>query len=200
MMDSTAWDERYAASDLVWSAGPNAFLPPLVESMAPGSALDIACGEGRNAIWLARQGWDVTGVDFSAAGIAKAEQLSQDTDVNWVVADVVSYEPNSTFDLVIVFYLHLVPGEFAEVFTHAVDALVPGGTLFGVGHALRNLEDGYGGPSAPEILWSDDLFAPMTRNLDVIELGERTRFVPDADATAIDFVIRANKSLSVDTT
>jgi SAM-dependent methyltransferase len=138
-------------------------------------------------------------VDFSAAGIAKAEQLSQDTDVNWVVADVVSYEPNSTFDLVIVFYLHLVPGEFAEVFTHAVDALVPGGTLFGVGHALRNLEDGYGGPSAPEILWSRELISPLTAGLELVELGERTRFVTDADATAIDFVVHATKPLSSDT-
>lgn len=198
-MDSTSWDERYATSDLVWSAGPNVFLPPLVESMPPGSALDIACGEGRNAIWLARHGWTVTGVDFSAAGIAKAEQLSQDTDVNWVVADVVSYEPNSTFDLVIVFYLHLVPGEFGEVFTHAVDALVPGGTLFGVGHALRNLEDGYGGPSAPEILWSRELISPLTAGLELVELGERTRFVTDADATAIDFVVHATKPLSSDT-
>ena len=62
-MDSTTWDERYAASEMVWSATPNQFLPPEVTDLAPGTALDLACGEGRNAIWLAEQGWTVTGVD-----------------------------------------------------------------------------------------------------------------------------------------
>jgi SAM-dependent methyltransferase len=192
-MDSSGWDERYAATDLVWSAGPNVFLPPLVETLVPGSALDIACGEGRNAIWLARQGWDVTGVDFSPVGIAKADQLSDDTRVSWVVADVVSYRPPRSFDLVIIFYLHLVGADFASVIANAIDAVAPGGTLFGVGHALRNLTDGYGGPPVPDILWSAEAIAPMLSGLNVIELGERTRFIPDAEATAIDLVLHATK-------
>lgn len=192
-MDSTGWDERYAASDLVWSAGPNVFLPPVVESLVPGAALDIACGEGRNAIWLAQQAWDVTGVDFSSVGIAKAAQIAGDTDVDWVVADVVSFQPAQAFDLVIIFYLHLDEPDFASVLTHAVDVVKPGGTLFGVGHAVRNLTDGYGGPPIPEILWSEEAIAPMLTGLDVIELGERTRFVPDVEATAIDLVLHAIK-------
>lgn len=192
-MDSTGWDERYAASDLVWSAGPNMFLPPLVESLVPGSALDIACGEGRNAIWLARQGWDVTGVDFSPVGIGKAQRLADDSDVDWVVADVVSYAPPRTFDLVIIFYLHVADDAFASVLAHAIDAVAPGGTLFGVGHALRNLTAGSGGPQVPEILWSEELIAPMLENVEVLELGERTRSVPDPDVWAIDLMFHAIK-------
>jgi len=190
-MDSTEWDERYAASELVWSAGPNQFLPPLVESMPPGTALDIACGEGRNAIWLAQRGWDVTAVDFSPVGIAKAEELARDTDVEWIVADVADYQPGHLFDLVIVFYLHLSADAMGIAFANAISALAPAGTLFGVGHAVRNIADGYGGPPIPEILWSEAAMAPLLKGLDVIELGERTRYVPDANGTAIDLVVHA---------
>ena len=62
-MDPGAWNERYSAAGLVWSAEPNRFLPPEVAGLTPGRALDVACGEGRNAIWLARQGWDVVAYD-----------------------------------------------------------------------------------------------------------------------------------------
>jgi SAM-dependent methyltransferase len=192
-MDSTGWDQRYTDSELVWSAGPNQFLPPLVESMRPGDALDIACGEGRNAIWLAQQGWSVTGVDYSPVGIAKAQKLAGDTKVTWVVADVVSYEPGQTFDLVIILYLHLPPEDLESVMHMACRAVAPGGTLFAVGHALRNLTDGHGGPQLPEILWSEGIVAPMVSSLDVVELGERTRFLPDLTAPAIDLVVHAVK-------
>ncbi len=74
-MDRNAWDERYAGDELVWSAQPNRFLVAEVETLPPGRALDLACGEGRNAVWLAERGWDVTGVDFSNAGIDKARRL-----------------------------------------------------------------------------------------------------------------------------
>lgn len=66
------WDERYGTAELIWKADPNRFLVEELEGLAPGRALDIACGEGRNAIWLASMGWEVTGVDFSAVGLAKA--------------------------------------------------------------------------------------------------------------------------------
>jgi SAM-dependent methyltransferase len=192
-MDTSMWDERYAASDLVWSAEPNLFLPPLVEGVEPGTALDIACGEGRNAIWLARRGWEVTAVDFSAVGIDKARRLGQDVDVDWVVADATEYDPARHFDLVLVFYLHLPGAQMAEVFDRAVAATRPGGTFFGVGHALRNLTDGYGGPPEPDLLWSVDCIAPLVEGLEVLELGERDRFVASADATAIDLAVHAVK-------
>jgi SAM-dependent methyltransferase len=192
-MDTSMWDERYAASDLVWSAEPNLFLPPLVEGVEPGTALDIACGEGRNAIWLARRGWEVTAVDFSAVGIDKARRLGQDVDVDWVVADATEYDPARHFDLVLVFYLHLPGAQMAEVFDRAVAATRPGGTFFGVGHALRNLTDGYGGPPEPDLLWSVDCIAPLVAGLEVLELGERDRFVASADATAIDLAVHAVK-------
>ncbi|MDJ0792186.1 MAG: class I SAM-dependent methyltransferase [Acidimicrobiia bacterium] len=192
-MDASMWDQRYESSDLVWSAEPNQFLPGLVADLETGSALDLACGEGRNAVWLARQGWDVTGVDFSPVAIEKAWQLGTDEEVEWVVADVTDYEPDRQFDLAILFYLHVLPEDLAAVFERAIEALAPEGTLVAVGHAVRNLEEGYGGPQYPEILWSEDVIRPMLDGVDNIEMEERLRQVPDADATAIDLVIRAVK-------
>jgi len=192
-MDASMWDQRYEAAELVWSAEPNLFLPPLIAALEPGAALDVACGEGRNAIWLARQGWEVTAVDFSPVGIEKAWQLSDGDDVEWVVADATIYEPSKQFDLVVVFYLHVLPEDLATVMATASDALMPGGTLFAVGHALRNLTDGHGGPQYPEILWDEGTLAPMVEDLDIMELGERLRPIADTDTTAIDLVLHAVK-------
>ena len=192
-MDASMWDQRYEAAELVWSAEPNLFLPPLIAALEPGAALDVACGEGRNAIWLARQGWEVTAVDFSPVGIEKAWQLSDGDDVEWVVADATIYEPSKQFDLVVVFYLHVLPEDLAAVMATASDALMPGGTLFAVGHALRNLTDGHGGPQYPEILWDEGTLAPMVEDLDIMELGERLRPIADTDTTAIDLVLHAVK-------
>ncbi len=188
-MDSSTWDDRYRGSELMWSAEPNLFLPPLVEGMPTGTALDLACGEGRNAIWLARHGWSVTAVDYSSVGIEKAKKLAGDTEVEWVVADVTTYEPGKTYDLVVIFYLHLPPDQIAGALTRAVGAVAPGGTFFAVGHALSNLENGYGGPPYPEILWTPKMISPLLGDLDVIELGERERYVESAEATAIDLVV-----------
>jgi SAM-dependent methyltransferase len=194
-MDASMWDQRYEGAELAWSAEPNLFLPPLVEGLEPGRALDIACGEGRNAIWLARQGWEVTAVDFSPVGIEKAWQLSDGVEVEWVVADVTLYEPTTTFDLVVVFYLHVLPEDLAAVLQMATEALTPGGTLFAVGHAVRNMTDGHGGPQYPEILWDEATIAPMVGQLDVIELGERLRPIADADVAAVDTVLHATKRI-----
>jgi 2-polyprenyl-3-methyl-5-hydroxy-6-metoxy-1,4-benzoquinol methylase len=108
-MDPTEWNRRYAGSDLVWSAEPNRFLPPEVAGLTAARAIDLACGEGRNAIWLARHGWHVVAVDFAEAAVQKAQRLASDAGVvvHLVLADVTTYEPPGTFDLVIVFYLQL---------------------------------------------------------------------------------------------
>ena len=76
-MDATGWDERYAASDLVWSAGPNRTVADEVGGLTAGTALDLGAGEGRNALWLAEQGWAVTAVDFSAVGLDKARAIAR---------------------------------------------------------------------------------------------------------------------------
>lgn len=191
-MDSHGWDTRYEEKELVWSAEPNVFLPPIVNGLTPGTALDLACGEGRNSIWLARRGWRVTGVDFSAVGIEKAQRIAGDTRVDWVVADVTTYESVHKFDLVIIVYVHLETAATRSLFDRAADALAPGGTLIAVGHALRNLTEGVGGPPYPEILWTEDRIAPLAESLDVVELREVLRPVEDSDIDAIDLLLHAH--------
>jgi SAM-dependent methyltransferase len=192
-MDSHGWDTRYEENELVWSAEPNMFLPPIVEGLNVGSALDLACGEGRNAIWLARRGWEVTGVDFSAVGIAKASKVAGDTRVDWVVADVTTFAPDHEFDLVMIVYVHLAPTDMERLFSRAIAAVAPGGTLIGVGHALRNLTDGVGGPPYPQILWTEDLIAPRVGGLDIVTLKESLRSVDGSETPAIDIVLQATK-------
>ena len=76
-MDAAGWDARYAGSDLVWGNGPNRFVERELADLPPGRALDIACGEGRNAIWLAHRGWRATGVDFSSVAVERARRLAK---------------------------------------------------------------------------------------------------------------------------
>jgi SAM-dependent methyltransferase len=87
-MDSIEWDRRYGGRELLWTGEPNRFLVAETAALRPGSALDLACGEGRNAVWLAEQGWRVTGVDFSEVALEKARGLAdaRGVDAGWVAA------------------------------------------------------------------------------------------------------------------
>ena len=194
-MDAAMWDERYGGAELVWSAEPNRFLPPEVADLAPGRALDVACGEGRNAIWLAEQGWTATGVDFSAVAVDKAAQLAaaRGVDATWVAADLMVWDwPSEAFDLVVVFYLQLRRPELAAVLGHAARSLAPGGTLVLVSHDRLNLTDGIGGPQAPEVLQTpqevvDALEAAGVADL-AVERAERVRRPVSTDGGTVDAI------------
>ena len=95
MITPDDWDRRYAEPHLVWSAEPNRFLVEELAGLPPGPALDLACGEGRNAIWLARRGWEVAGVDFSGVAIDKAGRMAAEAGVEarFVRADLAGYVP-----------------------------------------------------------------------------------------------------------
>lgn len=158
-MQASDWDARYAASDLVWSPGPNVFVERECTGLAPGRALDLGSGEGRNALWLASRGWTVTAVDFSAVAsqraAARAGALDSAGSVVAVTADVLSYQPDSgSFDLVVLAYLQLPVGERRAVLRTAVGALAPGGILLVVAHHSDNIAHGVGGPDNPDVLYS----------------------------------------------
>lgn len=197
-MDRVAWDERYASRDLVWGAEPNRFLAEEVTALGPGRALDLACGEGRNALWLAERGWRVTGVDFSGVAIERARSLAGErrVEVDWVEADVVGWQPPAeAFDLVILFYLHLPATPLRQVIDHAKQALAPGGTLIVVGHDSTNITAGYGGPQDPDVLYGPEEVAADLAGL-VIERAERVNrqvTTEDGEHTAIDVLVRARR-------
>lgn len=195
-MDAEDWDRRYADRPWLWTAEPNLFLVSEVGEMAPGRALDLACGEGRNAVWLAERGWEVTAVDFSEVATGRARELAsvREVAVDVVTHDVLSYRPDpQAFDLVIVFYLQIPAERLARVLRSAVDAVAPGGTLLVVGHDLENLERGHGGPSSPEVLYTPDGIAASLEPLRILEAKRVERAVETDEGmrTAIDTLVRA---------
>ena len=203
MSDAASWDERYRVAEFVWSTRPNRFLPPEVEGLTPGRALDLACGEGRNAVWLATRGWDATGVDFSTSGLEKAARLAEanNVTVGWICADVTTWQPVAPFDLVVVFYLQLPEAQRSAALGSAARALAPGGTLLVVAHDLTNLTGGIGGPQDPAVLYTPD---DVCRDLDgsditdlVIERAERIERPVDTDTgtvMAVDCLVRARRT------
>lgn len=175
-MDAGGWDERYAGTQLVWGAEPNRWVVQETEGLEPGRAIDLACGEGRNAIWLARRGWQVTGVDFSAVGLDRAVELTRAADpadgepltITWAHADVRTLElPEDGFELVLLAYLHLPAAERRTVLRSAAAGLAPGGSILVVGHDSTNLAEGVGGPQDPEVLFTaQDVAADLAAVVD----------------------------------
>lgn len=197
-MNGHDWDQRYATTELVWGSGPNRFLVAEVDGLPPGRALDLGCGEGRNAIWLAEQGWQVSGVDFSEVGLDKARRLAAErgVEVTWVRADLRDYEPNQgAFDLVIVMYIQAPAAQLADLMRKASAALAPGATLLVVGHDLLNLSQGHGGPQNPEVLFTP---ADIERELTDLQVERAERVlrpvsVEGREVTAIDALVLAKK-------
>ncbi|MEV0830407.1 class I SAM-dependent methyltransferase [Nonomuraea rubra] len=168
-MDSEQWDHRYAAKDLVWSAGPNRWVEEVATGLPPGRALDLAAGEGRNALWLAERGWSVTAVDFSAVAVERARSLAAQRlgehagRVQLVEADVRHYaSAPAAFDLVMVVYLQVEAVLRRQVMRSAATAVAPGGLLLVAAHDSENLAHGTGGPQDPAVLYrADDVAADI---------------------------------------
>jgi SAM-dependent methyltransferase len=190
------WDARYAAVENLWASKPNRFLVAEVSDLQPGRALDLACGEGQNAIWLASLGWDVLGVDYSEVAVAKAQQRAEREGVaaRFVCADLVEYEPErQAFDLVIVLYLHIPSTHRASVHAKASAAVAPDGMFVLLGHDLANLTDGVGGPSDPDILYTADEIAAELPGLVIEKATTVLRDVHGEERDAIDTIVRARR-------
>jgi len=191
------WDRKYAEKELLWSAKPNRVLVAEVAGLAPGRALDLACGEGRNAIWLAELGWRVAAVDFSEIAIAKGRERAArlGLDVDFVCADLLDFEPEpAAFDLVLVLYLQIPAEERRLVLARAADALAPGATFLLVGHDSTNLTDGVGGPREPSVLYTPDDIVAELGGLEIEKAERVLRDVEGAERPAIDALVRARKT------
>lgn len=200
-MDGRDWDVRYSGAELVWGAEPNRFVAAEMAPLLPGRALDVACGEGRNAIWLAGRGWQVTGADFSAVALERSGRLAAEAGVagrvSFVLADVVAGPlPAGPFEAVVVAYLQLEAAQRRAALRRAAQVVAPGGMLLVAGHDTANLTEGTGGPQDPRVLFSaSDVVADLAGLAGLrVEKAERVqRPVPGADRPALDALVRLRK-------
>ena len=190
---SDFWDERYAAGS-VWSKGPNAWIERTVGHLDPGTAVDLGAGEGRNALWLAELGWEVTAVDFSAVGFATGRTRAAELglDIEWVVADATSWSSPQQVDLVVIAYLQLPVDDLARALEAAAGYLAPGGTLALVAHDRDNLTRGTGGPQDATLLTTVDELKAAASGLEILTCEQVTR--ETAAGVAIDVVLVARGS------
>jgi len=203
-MDAKDWDSRYDQAELTWSLGPNQWVVDITADLSPGRVLDLAAGEGRNAIWLAERGWHATAVDFSAVALERAtriaaERLGQDvTRFSVREADLASFIPEAqSYDLVLVVYLQVASELRSRVLRAAAEAVAPGGMLVVIAHDTQNAERGYGGPPNPAVLYSA---SDVTSDIDgcglAVHRAERvTRVVetPEGARTALDCLVAASR-------
>jgi SAM-dependent methyltransferase len=193
------WNRKHGEAGPLFGVEPNRFLVAEVENLAPGRALDLACGAGRNAVWLAERGWTVTGADFSDVALTNARGLAAErgVEVEWVQADLRDWEPPAqAFDLVAVLYLQVPAEERRLALGRAAEAVASGGTLLVVGHDLENLNGGHGGPKDPRVLFTPEDVAGELPGLE-IEKAERVLRpveIEDGEAQAIDALVRARRA------
>lgn len=148
------WDWRFKQHG--WPEEPDPVLIEIASSLKPGKALDLGCANGRNLFWLAKQGWQVTGVDFSAVAIELAEKKAEELSLyaKFVKSDILKDSlPEGPFDFVMLFNMHLPKDGLETVIKKAVNVLNVGGYLLIVGHHLDNL--GHHGPPDPERLFTE---------------------------------------------
>jgi SAM-dependent methyltransferase len=138
------WNEVWAMPD-EGGSGSDDVLVAEVGGMTPGRALEMGCGTGANAVWLAEHGWQVTAVDFSEVAIARGRRLAKErgVDVRYVVADASAYEPEGQHDLILSFYIELWPEQRRQMLARSANALAPGGVLLFIGHNKDDAPSGW---------------------------------------------------------
>lgn len=154
------WDARFARDDYLFGTAPNEFLASCRDLIADGArVLCVADGEGRNSVWLASEGFEVTAFDPSPVGVAKARRLAGERGVavDYDVADADSWSwPQETFDVVAAIYIQFAPPDMRRrLFGRILEALRPGGLLLLEGYRLEQLAHGTGGPRVPDQLYTE---------------------------------------------
>lgn len=180
MFEQPSWDERYAGPHRIWSGRPNAVLAAEAVELTPGRAVDLGCGEGGDAIWLAERGWQVTGIDFSETGLARAAAHAAERGVadriEWRQADLRSWTPGGEqWDLVTSHFLHLLDDGMLEATRQMSGAVAPGGTLLVVGHHPDDAHTGLRW-SMPGVLFAaEDLQPALDPDLFDVHVEARPR-------------------------
>ena len=180
MFEPPSWEERYSGEEKIWSGNPNPQLVAEVSGLAPGTALDVGCGEGGDVIWLAQQGWTVTGADFSANGLARAARHAADAGVadrtDWWQVDARTFSADGrSYDLVTTHFLHPPDGGMVEVTRRLADAVAPGGHLLIVGHAPSEAFDFLTASHRRAMFFAEDLLPGLPDGFEALVVEQRPR-------------------------
>lgn len=198
-MDAQYWDDLYGSADQLFSGAPNGVLVTEVTGMAPGRALDAGCGEGADALWLARRGWQVTALDISRTALERAAATAADLAgrVAWTRTDLtVASPPAAAFDLVSAQYFPLPRQPEHTALRGLLDAVAPGGTLLFVGHDLVGLPPREETDFDPgDYYQPDDIAGLLDRDWTVLinETRPRTAPAPPGTHHSHDTVLRARR-------
>lgn len=207
-LSAAFWDERYAGSDRVWSGRPNQRLVEQSADLVPGKALDVACGEGGDAIWLAKQGWRVTAVDVSEVALAKVAEHAEQEGVAdrlklglYDALDDPRPAGRHRFDLVTVSFLHVPVEDFAPIYRGIADAVAPGGRLLVTAHHPHDVASGARHDHGPGLLFEPDRVltalgaaepgSPWT--VEVADTPERVQETADGPLAVRDTVVRLRR-------
>jgi SAM-dependent methyltransferase len=199
--DASFWDERYGSSAQVWSGHVNAVVAHETGDLGPGRALDVGCGEGGDALWLAARGWQVLGVDISRVAIdraaARASEVGLAERTDWEVRDLLAWSPpESVFDLVVAAFIHLGPDERRTAYAGLAAAVAPGGTLLIVAHHPSDIGV-VPRPPYPDLFFTADELAadlsagPGEWDVVVAEARPRSAHHDGQEVTIHDTVLRA---------
>lgn len=180
MTGKTPWDERYATGEYLYGTRPNDFLASMVERLPVGRTLCVAEGEGRNAVWLAQQGHQVTAVDASRVGLEKAQRLArqQGVAIETVVADLGDFSlEDGSYDLIVSIYAHAVKDARIRLHHQIVKALSHGGMFLLEAYTPRQLAFQTGGPPDVDKLMTLDGLREELRGLEFLHGVELEREV-----------------------
>ena len=196
-MDQRFWDEKYLTQDQLWSGAPNGVLVVEAADLSPGQALDLGCGEGGDALWLAGRGWLVTAVDISRVALERAAAAASETKVCWTHGDItVSPPPAGAFDLVSALYFPL-PRSAPAALQSLLAAVAPGGTLLVVGHDLDSSHDHHIDPAIdPGAYYRPDEIAELRDGAWTVRVDEtrpRVSPAPPGSGHVNDIVLKARK-------
>lgn len=206
MFTEEFWDERYRSRDHLWSGKPNQRLVEQISGVAAGRALDVGCGEGGDVIWLAGQGWTVTGVDVSSVALERAAKHAAEAGdevagaISWHQVDLFGDEPTSLgeFDLVTSQYLHMPPEARERALDRLTAAVGPGGRLLLVSHHPSDLEIPGLRPNVPELFYTaEELAEQLDPGVwEVLSAGAPQRTITTSDGASVtirDTVLHARR-------
>jgi SAM-dependent methyltransferase len=193
------WDRRYADLERLWSGQPNGALVAEVAGLSPGRVLDVGCGEGADSVWLARGGWDVTGLEVSGVALKRAARHANDAGVavRWVHAGLAeAMLPPGSFDLVSAQYPALLRTPDGAAERALLAAVAPGGVLLLVHHAGMDAQPARDDLDPADYVWPSMVAALLDDGWAVEVDEQRPRIVPDGGAGAHhaeDVVLRARR-------